>query len=130
MTKSTNWTFVTPKYVVARKIKGFKTASQVKSFAKKNDVYCGYIKNSSGAGRTFVVEITSFKKAATIQTTPTMKTATSKKTTAKKTGNKTTTHAKKGSTTKTISTWTKSAKVYSKNGARTWAKTYTKRRAA
>lgn len=130
MAKSTHWTFVTPNYVVSKKIKGFKTTMQVKSFATKNDVFCGYIKNSSGTGRTFVVEMTSFKKAASTMTSPIMITAISKKTTGKKYGKKTTSIAKKASTRKTISTWTKSAKIHSKNGVKSWAKTYTKRRAA
>ena len=122
MAKTSSWTFVTPKYVVARKIKGFKTASQVKTFAKKNDVYCGYMQNSSGTGRQFLVEISSFKKAVQTTGTAIVKTAGTKKTTK--------THAKKASIKKITSKWVKAAKSIAKTGNKNWARTYTKRRAA
>jgi len=86
MHNSNNWKFVTPSYVASQKIKGFKNANRIKSFAMKNDVVCGWFKNTGSKGKYFLVEFGSFKKAIrSCASTNTWNGWTTKKTTAKKT---------------------------------------------
>ncbi|HVP39588.1 MAG TPA: hypothetical protein VMS93_10435 [Candidatus Saccharimonadales bacterium] len=63
MYNSNTWKFVTPSYLNSQKFKGLKTPTQIKNFAIKNDVLCGWWKNTGSKGKHFLVEFSSFKKA-------------------------------------------------------------------
>ena len=62
MAPTNRWKLVTPGYVLTQ-VKGFRNAAQVRAFAESHDVCRGWWRNSSGTGRHFLVELTSFKKA-------------------------------------------------------------------
>ena len=85
MAKQNDWKFITASFIVSQRFKGIKTPAQVKSFAIKNDVFCGWWKNANTKGSHFLVEFNSFKKAYQTFTKQSSKTATGHTSTRKNT---------------------------------------------
>ncbi len=127
MAKTTNWKFyVTPNFVASQRTNTFKTGTQVKNFAVKNQVSCGWIKTPGSTTRHFLIEVGSFQKAYNaISKTTSFKTAGSS---GSKKSNKSSSrsHGRSHSTKSSSSyTWSRSG---NSNRQRGWTKS--SRRAA
>ncbi|MBI5836482.1 MAG: hypothetical protein HZB25_04470 [Candidatus Eisenbacteria bacterium] len=122
MQNKNTWKFVTPSFVASKKFKGIKTPNQVKKFAVKNDVFCGWFKNTGSKTKHFLVEFTSFQKAYKNNTPTFGKITKITKTAAKAYGKKT-------SVKKTYKASTKPHRGFTRNYSRNYTKTYSRRAA-
>ena len=127
MAKTTNWKFyVTPDFVASQRNNAFKTGTQVKNFAVKNSVSCGWIKTPGSSTRHFLIEVNSFQKAySTVAKHSFSKSAGSSKKTGTRSHGKTT-----GKTTRRKSNFSSNSwnKTGNSNRQRGWSKS--SRRAA